>query len=121
MAHRAGLGLEGDIVSDTAPLHELAAAVLQACPELHAMRDPTRGGVAATLVEIATRRRLGIEVDEARRHGVPPSVVELTTPIGASGCWIFRLPNRSPGSVQQPGGKRGRVMYVSGARSCGMR
>ena len=29
------------------------------------MRDPTRGGLAATLVEIATRRRLGIEVDEA--------------------------------------------------------
>jgi len=29
------------------------------------MRDPTRGGVAATLVEIATRRKLGIEVDEA--------------------------------------------------------
>ena len=38
--------------------------MLAACPGVHAMRDPTRGGVAATLVEIATRRRLGIEVDE---------------------------------------------------------
>ncbi len=64
MAHRAGLEL-GDVTSDTAPLHELSAALLRACPEIHAMRDPTRGGVAATLVEIATRRRLGIEVDEA--------------------------------------------------------
>jgi hydrogenase expression/formation protein HypE len=65
MACRSGLELGGDLVSDTAPLHELAAALLAACPEVHAMRDPTRGGVAATLVEIATRRALGIEVDEA--------------------------------------------------------
>lgn len=65
MAHRAGLELGGDLVSDCAPLHTLAGAILQACPEVHAMRDPTRGGVAATLVEIATRRQLGIDVDEA--------------------------------------------------------
>lgn len=65
MAQRAGLELDGDIKSDTAPLHELSADVLRACPYVHAMRDPTRGGVAATLVELATRRHLGIEVDEA--------------------------------------------------------
>ena len=65
MAHRAGLELHGDVVSDTAPLHDLVEPLLLACPDVHAMRDPTRGGVAATLVEIATRRGLGIEVDEA--------------------------------------------------------
>lgn len=65
MARRAGLELDADVASDTAPLHELSAALLRACPELHALRDPTRGGVAATLVELATRRKLGIEVDEA--------------------------------------------------------
>lgn len=65
MAQRTGLDLGGDVVSDTAALHGLADALLRACPDVHAMRDPTRGGVAATLVEIATRRRLGIEVDEA--------------------------------------------------------
>jgi hydrogenase expression/formation protein HypE len=65
MALRSGLDLGGDVVSDTAPLHELVAALLQASPDTHALRDPTRGGVAATLVEIATRHRLGIEVDEA--------------------------------------------------------
>ena len=65
MARRAGLELDADVTSDTAPLHELSAALLRACPELHALRDPTRGGVAATLVELATRRKLGIEVDEA--------------------------------------------------------
>ena len=63
MAHRAGLDLGGDVTSDTAPLHELSAALLHACPEIHAMRDPTRGGLAATVVEMATRRGLGIEID----------------------------------------------------------
>ncbi len=61
---REGLEFAGEIASDTAPLHELAATALAACPRIHAMRDPTRGGVAATLVEIASRQHLGIEVDE---------------------------------------------------------
>ncbi len=64
LSQREGLELEGEILSDTAPLHDLAAAALGACPEIHAMRDPTRGGLAATLVEFASRRNLGIEVDE---------------------------------------------------------
>jgi len=64
MAAREGLQLGGDLRSDTAALHELAADVLDACPDVHAMRDPTRGGLAAVLVEIASRRKLGIEVDE---------------------------------------------------------
>lgn len=66
LSTREGLALDGDLVSDTAPLHELAAALLDACPDVHAMRDPTRGGLAATLVEIASRRRLGIAIDETR-------------------------------------------------------
>ncbi len=65
MCQRQGLELDGPIASDTAPLHELVAAVLAAYPDVHAFRDPTRGGVAATLVEIATRGKLGIEIDES--------------------------------------------------------
>jgi hydrogenase expression/formation protein HypE len=64
VAARESLGLEGAILSDTAPLHELVAALLAACPDVHAMRDPTRGGVAATLHEIAQRARVGIELSE---------------------------------------------------------
>jgi len=63
---REGLEFGGAIASDTTPLTGLVEAVLRACQDVHAMRDPTRGGVAATLVEIATRQRLGIEIDEAR-------------------------------------------------------
>lgn len=64
LAMREGLLLEGEVASDTAPLYALCQAVLGACPETHAMRDPTRGGVAATLVEIASRHKLGIDIDE---------------------------------------------------------
>ena len=65
LSRREGLEFDGQIDSDTAPLHELVAAALAAGSEIHALRDPTRGGVAAALVEIATRRGLGIEVDES--------------------------------------------------------
>ncbi len=61
---RAGLELSGELKSDTAPLDGLCRAALDAWPDIHAMRDPTRGGVAATVVEIATRNRLGVELDE---------------------------------------------------------
>jgi hydrogenase expression/formation protein HypE len=65
LTQRLGLQLDGDLRSDTAPLTGLTEAVLAACPDTHAMRDPTRGGLAAILVEIAQRRGLGVEVDEA--------------------------------------------------------
>jgi hydrogenase expression/formation protein HypE len=65
MARREGLELAGELVSDTAPLHDLCRRLLEACPDAHAMRDPTRGGLAATLVEIASRRKVGIDVSEA--------------------------------------------------------
>jgi hydrogenase expression/formation protein HypE len=64
LAQREGIALDGDVVSDTAALHGLVRDVLAAAPTVHAMRDPTRGGVAATLVEIAGRVRVGIELDE---------------------------------------------------------
>ncbi|MBX3162684.1 MAG: hydrogenase expression/formation protein HypE [Deltaproteobacteria bacterium] len=64
MARRAGLELDG-VASDTAALHTLSGALLETCRDVHALRDPTRGGLAAALVEIATRRDLGIEVDES--------------------------------------------------------
>jgi hydrogenase expression/formation protein HypE len=65
LSQREGLELEGAIESDTAPLHGLVQSMLAAWPAIHALRDPTRGGVAATLVEIASRGRLSIEVDES--------------------------------------------------------
>ncbi len=64
MSRREGLSFEGDLASDTAPLNDLVETMLGAWPDVHAMRDPTRGGVAATLVEMASRQRVGIDIRE---------------------------------------------------------
>ena len=65
MAAREKLEFAGALESDTAALHRLTAA-MTAAGEIHAMRDPTRGGVGATLVEIATAARVGMEAVAAR-------------------------------------------------------
>jgi hydrogenase expression/formation protein HypE len=62
MSKREGLEFEGAIVSDTIPLHRLVAAMLEA-GEIHALRDPTRGGLATTICEIAASSKSGIEID----------------------------------------------------------
>jgi hydrogenase expression/formation protein HypE len=61
MSQRENLEFESAIVSDTAPLHRLVDAVIRA-GEVHALRDPTRGGLAASLCEIASSSRVGVEV-----------------------------------------------------------
>ena len=61
MSVREGLEFEGEIRSDTAPLHSLVEAMLEA-GEVHALRDPTRGGLATSLCEIATASSVGIEI-----------------------------------------------------------
>lgn len=65
MASRAGFDFETEVVSDCAPLADLAAALLEAAPGTRALRDPTRGGLAAVLNEIARASRVGITLREA--------------------------------------------------------
>src|SRR5690606_14498939 len=55
---------EGGICSDTAPLHTLVDAMLAASLEIHCLRDPTRGGVATTLKEIAAASGVGMRMHE---------------------------------------------------------
>jgi hydrogenase expression/formation protein HypE len=64
MSVREGLSFETQIVSDTAPLNSLVEAMLLACPSIHVLRDPTRGGLASTLNELAAQSGTGIELDE---------------------------------------------------------
>jgi hydrogenase expression/formation protein HypE len=65
MSVREGLEFESQIRSDCAALNGLIADVLQAVgPAVHAMRDPTRGGLASTLNEIAQSSGVGAEIDE---------------------------------------------------------
>ena len=64
MSQREGLEFETTIVSDSAALHTLVAGLLQAVPDVHVLRDPTRGGVASSLNEIAQDAAVGIVIDE---------------------------------------------------------
>lgn len=73
MSCREGLEFATAIASDTAPLHGLVAAMIDTGTDVHVLRDPTRGGVAATLNEIARAAGVGIELDE-RTFPIPPEV-----------------------------------------------
>jgi len=66
MSKREGLEFETEIISDTAPLNSLVEAMLEASSAIHCLRDPTRGGIATTLNEIARRSNLGMLLDEKR-------------------------------------------------------
>jgi hydrogenase expression/formation protein HypE len=65
MTRRAGISLQGDLQSDTMPLHRLVAGLLDQFPgRIHVLRDPTRGGVATSLNEIAASSGRSIVLDE---------------------------------------------------------
>ncbi len=61
---RGNLGFQADVQSDTAPLNHLTQGLCAAFPEVHVMRDPTRGGLATTLVEIAEQSGVTIQLNE---------------------------------------------------------
>lgn len=65
MSCREGLSFSTTIESDAAPLNRLIAAVLEAAPSVRCFRDPTRGGIASTLNELADQAQVDITVDEA--------------------------------------------------------
>ncbi|EFO79485.1 hydrogenase expression/formation protein HypE [Oscillochloris trichoides DG-6] len=65
MSVREGLEFGTPLMSDCAPLHDLVATMLAANPNIHALRDPTRGGLAATLNEIARASGVGVRIIEA--------------------------------------------------------
>jgi hydrogenase expression/formation protein HypE len=66
MSVREGLEFGTTIQSDTAALHGLVAAMLKASREVHVLRDPTRGGVASALNEIAEQARVGVAIQQDR-------------------------------------------------------
>ncbi len=65
MSVREGLAFDTEIRSDTAPLNGLVDVILNAGRDVHVLRDPTRGGVASVVNEIAQSSRKGILLDEA--------------------------------------------------------
>ncbi|MEV6348801.1 hydrogenase expression/formation protein HypE [Actinoplanes sp. NPDC051851] len=78
---REGLRFGTEVESDTAPLHDLVATMLATGAPVHTLRDPTRGGVAATLNEIAGTSGVGIELIE-RDLPIPPPVTDACSLLG---------------------------------------
>ena len=69
MSVREGIDFGTTMTTDSAPLHRLVAAMLAAVADpnvVHALRDPTRGGLVAATVEIARSSGVGVELDEAK-------------------------------------------------------
>jgi len=66
LAQREGLAFDTPVESDTAPLHGLVQAMLAATRRIHCMRDPTRGGLATALNEIARQAGVGVVLEEDR-------------------------------------------------------
>jgi hydrogenase expression/formation protein HypE len=82
MSVREGLEFDSLLLSDSASLADLVQRMLETCPEIRALRDPTRGGLATSLNEIAAASRCGIKIDEA---SVP------VNPMVRSACEFFGL------------------------------
>jgi hydrogenase expression/formation protein HypE len=66
LSQREGLEFESPVASDVAPLNRLVAAMLDTSPSIHVLRDPTRGGLATTLNEIAAQSSVAVHVEEGK-------------------------------------------------------
>ncbi len=64
LSKRENLGFGTEIQSDTTALHDLVAAMITVVPDIHCLRDPTRGGLATTLNELAHQSGVGMQIRE---------------------------------------------------------
>ncbi len=87
LSARGDLGFAADVVSDVAPLNGLVAAMLAAGEGVHVLRDPTRGGVATTLNEIARQSGVAVVLDE-RAIPVRPPVVAACEMLGFDPLYV---------------------------------
>lgn len=81
LSKREGLTFETDLLSDSTALNGLVDALLAAAPRVHCLRDPTRGGLAAALNELAGTSGVGIEIEE-RAVPVRPAVAAACEMMG---------------------------------------
>ena len=66
LSQREGFKFQGELMSDCAPLNDLVGKMLDACPSIRCLRDPTRGGLATTLNEIASTSNVGMVIEEEK-------------------------------------------------------
>ena len=87
LAARGELGFETDVQSDVAPLNHMIADLLEAAPHTHVLRDPTRGGLATTLNEIAGQSKVSIWLDE-KSIPVQPAVQAACEMLGFDPLYV---------------------------------
>lgn len=93
LSARGDLGFEADVVSDIAPLNHLVESIISSSTTegletpIHTMRDPTRGGVASTLNEIASQSKVGIILEE-NRIPIKPVVMAACEMLGFDPLYI---------------------------------
>ena len=87
MAERESLGFQSPIVSDSAALHGLVDAMLGSGAEIHVLRDPTRGGLATTLNEIARQSGVGMMLQE-KALPVMPAVAAACEFLGLDPLYV---------------------------------
>ena len=87
LAARGELGFEVAVESDVAPLNHLVAAMMETTPALHVLRDPTRGGLATTLNEIAMQSGVSIMLEEATIP-VRPQVAAVCEVLGFDPLYV---------------------------------
>ena len=84
---RGELGFVTNIQSDVAPLNQLVQAILHSSHQIHVLRDPTRGGIASSLNEIARQSEVGIYLDESTIP-VRPAVAAACEVLGFDPLYI---------------------------------
>jgi hydrogenase expression/formation protein HypE len=122
MSCREGLEFGTTVASDTAPLHGLVAAMIGTGADVHVLRDPTRGGVAASLNEIARAAGVGVELVE-RDLPIPADVRDACSLLGLD---PMQVANEGKLLAFIPEGQSGEVLaamrahpYGAGARRIG--
>ncbi|MCV7063726.1 hydrogenase expression/formation protein HypE [Mycolicibacterium vaccae] len=114
---REGLEFGTTVASDTAPLHGLVAAMIATGADLHALRDPTRGGLAATLNEIARAATVGVSIDE-RALPIPSQVRDACSMLGLDPLYVA---NEGKLVAFVPAGDADRVLAAMRAHPLGAR
>jgi hydrogenase expression/formation protein HypE len=87
LSKRANLEFETEICSDTAALHGLVADMVAAVQQIHCLRDPTRGGLATTLNELAQQSQVGMRIVE-KAISVKPEVHAACELLGLDPLYI---------------------------------
>lgn len=117
LTRRAGISIKGDLKSDTMALHRFVQTLVEALPgAIHTLRDPTRGGMATALSEIAKTAEVGMEIEESSIP-IRPEVEAACELLGLDPlylasegkCLAFVAPDRSKRALDimrsQPEGK----------------